>query len=251
MHAAPPLLVASLALAAQGCSRCPSDMVFIAPGTFIMGITEAGQKDLFELYDGAERHTVTLTQGYCIDKTEVTARAYRACIAAGRCPENHGNAYDEERLGHPVNSVRWLDAQAYCTWVKKRLPTEAEWEYAAKGPQSYRHPWGNTPPNDELLWYSGNIRRWFSTSPVGTHPKGASPFGVLDMEGNVSEYVADWYAPHPTTRQVDPKGPSTGTYRVVKGGALDSGMVENDLGERHFVPEDREGTYVRGFRCAK
>jgi iron(II)-dependent oxidoreductase len=228
-------------------------MVFIPGGTFTMGLSKGGQRDLAVLMVLAAPHRVTLTKPYCMDKTEVTARAYRACVAAGACEETLCNANPEypEWLEHPVNCVSWLQADAYCRWAGKRLPTEAEWEFAARGPKSFRHPWGNSKPDDSKLWYSGHVMRAIRTAPVGTHPKGASPFGLLDMEGNVSEYVSDWDARLPKEAQVDPLGPARGRMKVTKGTALDAGRAfESDMGERYVAFPDK-GHFVNGFRCAR
>lgn len=228
---------------------CPDGMVLIPGGTFTMGLSKGGLKDM----PGHERfeapHTVTLTKPYCIDKTEITAGEYRKCVAAGACARNNCNAAHDEFISHPMNCVSWYEADAYCKWAGKRLPTEAEWEFAARGPKGLRHPWGNTKPDDTKLFWSGKTSRVFHTAPVGSYPKGASPFGVLDMEGNVSEWTADWFAKHPTESQVDPVGPSTGTLKILKGAAMDSGAFERDLGERASLAPDRSGVFERGIRC--
>jgi formylglycine-generating enzyme required for sulfatase activity len=229
-------------------------MVFIAGGTFTMGLSEAGIRDMRPFLSLAYPHQVTLTKPYCIDVVEVSARKHLECIAAGGCPATRAkcNRGYEKYLDHPSNCVNWTDAVAYCEWAGKRLPTEAEWEFAARGPKGFRHPWGDTKPDDSKLWYSGTKIR-MGTSVVGTHPAGASPFGMLDMEGNVSEYVSDWEAHHPRTPQINPTGPASGTQKVTKGGAMDSGGAwESDLGERTSQrPDDGHTDYDRGFRCAR
>jgi formylglycine-generating enzyme required for sulfatase activity len=229
---------------------CPEGMVYIPGGTFTMGLSKGGLRDIAAYARSTAPHKVTITKPYCIDRTEVTAGEYRKCVAAGACRRNHCNAQLDELVKHPMNCVNWLEADTYCKWVGKRLPTEAEWEFAARGPKSFRHPWGNAKPDDTKLWWSGKINRGFHTAPVGSYPKGASPFGVLDMEGNVSEWVADWYIKHPAEPQVDPIGPLSGTRKVLKPFSLATGIYETDVGERLDFPPERPGSFEDGFRCA-
>jgi formylglycine-generating enzyme len=163
-------------------ARCPGGMVYIPAATFMMGTTPDDPNDRL--------HQVTLTKPYCIDRTPVTVREYRACVEAKGCAEPHKPLdYNYGRAGrdnHPVNGIDWAQADAYCSWAKKRLPTDAEWELAARGTDGRKYPWGNEEPDDTRLWWSRSVERE-STSPVGSHPSGASPYGVMDMLGNVSQ----------------------------------------------------------------
>ncbi|HEY6880217.1 MAG TPA: SUMF1/EgtB/PvdO family nonheme iron enzyme, partial [Polyangiales bacterium] len=160
-------------------------MVSIPAATFMMGTTPEDPND--------KLHQVTLTRPYCIDKVPVTVSAYRACVEAKACSEPHKPLdYNYGRSGrddHPVNGVDWAQADVYCKWAKKRLPTDAEWELAARGTDGRKYPWGNEEPDDTRLWWSRTTER-DGTSPVGSHPAGASPYGVLDMLGNVSQWVS-------------------------------------------------------------
>jgi len=230
--------------------KCPDGMVYIPPGTFLMGLTEAMRRE-------EEKHQnkyppqqlVTLTKAYCIDKTEVTAGAYRKCVAAGVCRRNSCNAKYDDTLDHPMNCMSWGEADTYCRWMNKRLPTEAEWEYAARGKKGARHPWGNTKPDDTKLWYSGSTQRGLHTAPVGSFPKGASPFGLLDMEGNVGEWVNDWDGPQASEPCTDPPGPAAGHSKVMKGGSAGSGVYELDIGQSWGL-RPSSGSFEAGMRCA-
>jgi serine/threonine-protein kinase len=213
-------------------------MVYVPGGEFEAGSDDDGVDYTLQLCDeyrhDCERewfedeqpmHPVAL-DGFWIDQTEVTNAQYRQCVEAGDCdpPPNsssstrdfyHGNStYDD----YPVIYVSWHQANAYCEWAGTRLPTEAEWEYAARGTDGWEYPWGNAVPDATLLNYNGNVG---DTTAVGSYPDGASWCGALDMAGNVWEWVADWYASDYYRRSPshNPTGPSSGEYRVLRGGA--------------------------------
>ncbi|HET7505618.1 MAG TPA: SUMF1/EgtB/PvdO family nonheme iron enzyme, partial [Kofleriaceae bacterium] len=261
---------------------CPGSMVAVPAGTFEMGSVD-GVGDV----DEHPRHRVTLS-AFCLDRTEVTVMAYAACIAAGACsaaPRTlNWSAYSSQDAGrygqwcngpdrpdHPVNCIDWDDAAAYCAWRGARLPTEAEWEYAARGGDDRVYPWGNEPPAASRLDLCGTectamARRalnedwnpmydaddgWGSTAPVGSYPLGASRFGALDMAGNVWEWTSDWYGPYPSAPQVDPHGAPGGTSRVSRGaGWATRGRDRARAADRNWLdPSIRDCDL--GFRCAR
>ena len=268
------------AAAAGAPGRCPAGAVLVPGGAFRMGSPDGEGAP-----DEHPRHAVTLS-AYCIDRTEVTVAAYAACVAAGACSApamtvnwssysgNELKRFNQacngtDRPSHPINCVDWVQAAAYCAWKGGRLPTEAEWEYAARGSDDRIHPWGSAPPSARRLnacgaeclaaaSRDGTPRKalyddddgWPTTAPVGSYPEGASPFGVLDMAGNVWEWTADWYGPYPEAAQTDPLGAATGTSRVSRGGSWTSGGAETARAtDRDWLdPEIREATL--GFRCA-
>lgn len=188
-------------------------MVFVPPGTFQMG-SEDGFSD--------ERpvHPVRIRRGYWIYETEVTNTQYRKFLQAnpGRAqPEWWRDArFVASQL--PVLGVRWSQAAAYCKWVGGRLPTEAEWEYAARGTGGRRYPWGNEgPANDQVVF--GLDRQTGAPERVGGRMSGASWCGTLDMAGNAAEWCVDWYyIQYPAESQVDPVGPPDGRHKVLRGG---------------------------------
>jgi serine/threonine-protein kinase len=220
-------------------------MVYVPDGTFEMGSTQGHD-------DEQPLHAVTL-DGFWIDRTEVTNSQYARCVADGACspPGKLGSGtrdsyYGKDEFGHyPVINVTWDDSDTYCQWAGGRLPTEAEWEYAARGPDSLTFPWGNDLPDDTLLNYNENVG---DTTQVGAYPGGASWVGAMDMAGNVGEWVADWYAEYPSEAQTNPKGPKTGDWRLMRGGSWDSKGEYVRAAYRNFgLPVIR--LHRLGFRC--
>ncbi len=255
--------------------HCPSGMVYIPAGTFAMGSVDGdGQADQHP------QHPVTVGS-FCMDRTEVTVNAYTACVHTGACAPapttvNHDNSDHSledqfcngeraDRGSHPINCVDWQMATDFCAAQGDRLPTEAEWEYGARGTDGRIYPWGNDPPGPTQLNACGsecvalghaNDRNWRalhpgddgwgSTAPVGSYPAGRSPFGLDDMAGNVWEWTSDWYGPYG-----DHGPPRRGRYRVFRGGGwIGDGApwVRAALRGRHD-PTYR-GDYL-GFRCAR
>ncbi|MEP7120729.1 MAG: formylglycine-generating enzyme family protein, partial [Byssovorax sp.] len=144
-------------------------------------------------------HTVTLPAFY-LDLTEVTNEAYQGCVLKGLCPPPDPKNANANRFGpdarfrgpkQPASSLGWDSARAYCAWVGKRLPSEAEWEKAARGPDGRKYPWGNEEPTPARGIFAGHV-----TGDVGAHPSGAGPYGHLDLAGNVWEWVEDIYDPY-------------------------------------------------------
>lgn len=210
-------------------------MVQLAGGSFLMGSEDPA-------WDGWRPAHPLRLQPFCIDTHEVTVRDYQRCVDAGECRPPHrsthwfrigtmtseqakkqARAYSEfcnaghpDRLDHPVNCVDWFQSSDFCTWRGARLPTESEWEFAARGAEGRTYPWGEEPPDRSRANGCGReCTRWqkkigvvasaklfdgddgfVGTSPVGSFPEGASPQGVQDLIGNVFEWTADWFAPY-------------------------------------------------------
>lgn len=230
-----------------------SGMIEIPAGSFVMG-SEAG------LAGETPVHSVDIST-FWIDSTEVAAAQYGLCVNDGGCTtpaQRPGCTFGlEERANHPINCVDFAQAEAFCGWAGKRLPSEAEWEKAARGPNDERRfPWGDEDPNlflisfpdARLLNYNNIIG---DTSPVGQHPDGASPFGVHNMAGNVMEWTADWYDPdyYAVSPAADPAGPTSGEQRVARGGHfLGSREVVTVSVRNRTQPTTRDP--ILGFRCA-
>jgi len=220
--------------------------VYVPAGPFDMGLDEGG-------FDEQPQHEVEL-DAFWIMQTEVTNEQYEKCVVADVCspPFNSDWGTDEFWANydtHPVTEVTWEQAVTYAEWAGGRLPTEAEWEKAARGDDGRRYPWGNTTPSEQRLNYNDNVG---DTTPVGSYPEGASPYGALDMAGNVWEWVADWYgeAYYAASPRENPTGPAQGERRVLRGGAYDSPLYNVGATYREGAAiTDRWDRY--GFRVVR
>jgi formylglycine-generating enzyme required for sulfatase activity/serine/threonine protein kinase len=277
--AAPALASASAAAKPAG---CPAGMLAIPGGSFFMGSDE-GLK--FE----KPAHQVKLAP-FCIDEFEVSVEKYKACSDAGRCKragitndwasikEKERQAFDplcnirdpQAKAKHPINCVDWEMADKFCHEQGGRLPTESEWEFAARGPDGRKYPWGDDDPGaghlnacgkECVAWGAKNgieekamyeVDDGFAnTAPVGSFPKGASRYGVQDAVGNVWEWVADWYGDYGKDEQENPKGPETGEERVIRGGSWNGSYASWVRPTFRYKDAPDKRSYGIGFRCAK
>ena len=259
-------------------------MVFVPSGEFRMGSTKEmvfSAKDICKedlgggitaavctyntFMDEYPDHTVEMPD-YWLDQTEINNGQYRLCVESGECdqPNKMGSFtrehyYDDPAFDdYPVVQVTWNMAADYCKWAGVRLPTEAEWEYAARGPEAKIYPWGNDFDPSKLnycdagckgisdLTYNDNFP---DTAPVGSFPEGASWIGALDMAGNVREWVADWYGYYHLNKLENPQGPAEGEAKTLRGGSW--------YDPRYNIRSNNRGSdaidYWRhkvGFRCA-
>jgi formylglycine-generating enzyme required for sulfatase activity/photosystem II stability/assembly factor-like uncharacterized protein len=238
-------------------------MVYVPEGSFSMGSDLDADVEICKRFNGgsclpgwyadeAPTHNVYL-DAYWIDKTEVTNGKYTKCVSAGGCQPHLRNDYyvNPKYANYPVIDVTWTDADTYCHWAGGRLPTEAEWEKAARGTDGRIYPWGNNDPTCYLANFwdvsSGCVG---DTSEVGSYPSGASPYGALDMAGNVDEWVNDlfdatYYSQSPAR---NPTGPVSGDERVVRGGASWTGAI-NIRSTSRSKDDPKNPMYENGFRC--
>jgi Sulfatase-modifying factor enzyme 1 len=226
-------------------------MVYVPGGAFQMGSAES---DALANFDEKPPHPVTL-DAFWIDKTEVTNAQYKKCVQAGACkPSEFPDDWDTNGDPQPVVGVSWYDAGAYCQWAGATLPTEAQWEKAARGMDGRIYPWGNETATCEYAVMAeggqegcGRKPAW----PVGSKPKGASPYGALDMAGNVWEWVADWYAAdyYGGSPGSNPPGPDAGDERLMRGGGWETHGDELRAAYRYSGAPD-SGEDEVGFRCA-
>lgn len=244
----------------------PEGMVCVPGGTFQMGRDDGTP-------DERPPHEVTLSP-YFIDRTEVVNAAYARCADAGRCnppviSSDEGPLCDwrsPERQRLPTVCLSWQQASEYCAFVEGRLPTEAEWEFAARGTDGRPYPWGTEDPDETRV----DLRplppaslavdfpeRWEremednTTRPPGSFSANVSPFGLVDMAGNVAEMVNDRFGPYSSEPELDPRGPDVGTERVVRGGVGRARSFEQLRStSRGHAPESSTSPVV-GFRCAR
>lgn len=228
-------------------------MVYVPAGEFLMGSSDA-DKQAFD--NEKPQHTVYLN-AFWIDKFEVTNALYKKCVDARKCPApQDGTSYTRRSYygnsqfdNYPVINVSWDDATRYCAWAGKNLPTEAEWEKAARGTDGRIYPWGNIFDKNLLNSWEGGKG---DTTAVGSYPNGASPYGAMDMAGNVWEWVADWYDVnyYKSSPARNPKNETTGQYHVVRGGSWYDSQDLVRAAFRTYYEVDN-WAHPLGFRCVE
>ncbi|MBI2377790.1 MAG: SUMF1/EgtB/PvdO family nonheme iron enzyme [Deltaproteobacteria bacterium] len=244
------------------------DEVLVPQGEFVMGCDRGGSATCED--DEQPAHVIFL-ESFLIDRTEVSVSAFRSCVDSGVCSASKVTGFEWKdqpfmvsdtcnfgqpgKSSHPMNCVSFLQAESYCRFKKRRLPTEAEWEKAARGPDKRTFPWGNEPPTCDrvVMRFPGTPCSQGTTRPVASDPLGAGPYGNLHLGGNVAEWTSDFYEERFYSRSPpnNPTGPQAGTVRVTRGGHFGvrdlDGVPVTDRSGRG--PEDRFDTL--GFRCAR
>lgn len=233
----------------------PEGMVYIPEGWFLMGSKEEdGRMGMAVGVDEVPQHRVLL-KGFYIDRHEVNVGEYRRfMVSTDRYVpriwsiEAWQHMYPAPKDNHPMSGVTWYDADEYCRSVGKRLPTEAEWEKAARGTDGRQFPWGNDPVTRQNI-KANTLEAWVNwTMPQGSYPEGVSLYGVLDMAGNVMEWTSSWYQAYPgSSLEREAFGEK---YKVMKGGGWENPAVPFAMSaHRHAVAPiwDHPG---HGFRCA-
>ena len=224
------------------------EMVLIPAGSFVRGTNAGG-------FDEQPERVIHLN-AFSIDRYEITNSHYQAFVSAtNHRPPGPPSRYAKNMvrmrgLNQPVVYVSWEDADAYCRWKGRRLPTEAEWEKAMRGTDGRLWPWGDAQDLNAANW--ARVDDGFEvTAPVGSMKSDVSPFGVVDGAGNVMEWVADWYAEDSYRDPIEdnPLGPEHGLFKVMRGGAYTSTGTDVRITSRSkMVPDFRDETI--GFRCA-
>lgn len=224
--------------------------LFVPAGSFIMGSNKGA-------VNAVPEHTVTL-DAYWIDQTEITNGQYMKCVASGSCSapasdvsHNRIGYYGSEKFADfPVINVTWTQAKDYCAWAGRALPTEAQWEKAARGTDGRTYPWGEAVPTYQLLNFFHPKRQ--DTVKTGSYPDGASVYGALDMAGNVWEWTADWYEEdyYKTSPDTNPTGPTYGYLRALRGGSwADDRSLVRTINRKGLSPIYSD--YEIGFRCVE
>lgn len=270
---------------------CPEGARLIPGGKFFMG----SDSEAPILSRARPAHQVEV-DAVCLDVHEITVAEYKTCVGAGDCKPAFRETWwpqgklDEDkwkqdrtvhtpmcndgkpdRLNHPINCVTWEQATAYCEHKQGRLPTEAEWEFAARGSDGRVYPWGDEPPDPERAnscdtrckkWRDENGLTDFGmmfeaddgyagTAPVGSYPKGRTQDGLEDMVGNVFEWTSDRFYEYGKEFQKNPKGPDEGTTaRVIRGGAFNSFRATFADPAFRYSMDESAHTHGIGFRCA-
>ncbi|MEI7989528.1 MAG: formylglycine-generating enzyme family protein, partial [Chloroflexota bacterium] len=229
------------------------EMIYIPASEFLMGSTES---DRFADNNEKPQHKVELN-GYWMDKTEVTNGMYQKCVADGACQEpnnkssrTHADYYKNSTYAnYPVIYVDSNQAVTYCKWAGGSLPSEAQWEKAARGTDGRKYPWGDVSPSCDLANYTGCGG---DTKPVGSIMAGESPYGLMDMAGNVGEWVNDWYDDgyYKNSPQLNPAGPESGLSRVVRGGSWEYDSMYVRAANRDRIFHVFWGNNL-GFRCVR
>jgi len=235
----------------------PASVVLVPAGEFTMGSQES--------YPTERPPRKVYLDAFYVDKYEVTNAEYQAFVKATGRPEPMGIGLVEGKFvadfrpwrdsqfnkpNQPVVCVGWEDAEAYAKWAGKRLPTEAEWEKAARGATDARaYPWGDDAP-DCTLANADNCEK--DTTQVGSYPTGASPYGVMDMAGNVFEWTNDWYSAgyYYTSPDSNPQGPTSGMGWVLRGGAFEAYWQWERVAKRYYRGTFDFSNVDIGFRCA-
>ena len=240
--------VVSMADSAPGEEPLSGDMVTIPAGPFVRG-TEGGG------FDERPQRTIYL-DAFAIDRYEVTNYQYQQCVVATGhrkpgLPSRYAKSGAKVRgINQPIVYVSWEDADGYCRWKGKRLPTEAEWEKAMRGTDGRLWPWGDQEQPDGANW--ARVQDGYEASaPIGTFQNDKSPFGVMDGAGNVMEWVADWYDEtyYKSSPDHNPPSPEYGTYRVLRGGGYTTAGGDVRITSRSKMMQDFRDETI-GFRCA-
>lgn len=237
------------------------EMVFVPAGEFLMGCDPNHNGGFECMSEELPLHEVYL-DAYYIDKHEVTNSQYALCVNAGGCEEPASNSSSTRDWyfgnpdfdNYPVIFIDWYSAAAYCNWAGRRLPSEAEWEKAAHGKNAQAYPWGDENPTCEIanMWNNATFSACVGdTTAVGSYPAGASPYGALDMAGNVREWTSDWYSESDYSEDlnINPIGAPYGTYKMQRGGDWSMFWLAIRTTYRG-LDKPTFGEHDDGFRCA-